>query len=183
MQKSNPMGIKIIKAIKIKKESDINYFKNYNEADIILFDSSGFEKSLSWNFNWIKNINKNQINQAWINIFLGVVLIFMMFFYFNYIFGILAILTLIYLMYIQIKKGEIDNVEIDKNDYSMIISLMLGLVNSNSCSDFKVIPITLPPCLIAVSATIFIKPTLPPPNINSRPFSAISFPICSPAVL
>tara|TARA_B100001057_G_scaffold86233_1_gene82090 strand:+ start:269 stop:1177 length:909 start_codon:yes stop_codon:yes gene_type:complete len=73
----------------------------------------------------IANINKNQINQAWINIFLGVVLIFMTFFYFNYIFGILAILTLIYLMYIQIKKGEIDNVEIDKNDYSMIISLML----------------------------------------------------------
>jgi len=73
----------------------------------------------------ISNINKNQINQAWINIFLGVFLIFMTFFYFNYIFGILAILTLIYLMYIQIKKGEIDNVEIDKNDYSMIISLML----------------------------------------------------------
>ena len=73
----------------------------------------------------IVNINKNQINQAWINIFLGIVLIFMTFFYFNYIFGIVAILTLIYLMYIQIKKGEIDNVEIDKNDYSMIISLML----------------------------------------------------------
>ena len=73
----------------------------------------------------IVNINKNQINQAWINIFLGIVLIFMAFFYFNYIFGIVAILTLIYLMYIQIKKGEIDNVEIDKNDYSMIISLIL----------------------------------------------------------
>ena len=25
-------------------------------ADIILFDSSGYEKSLSWNFRWIKNI-------------------------------------------------------------------------------------------------------------------------------
>ena len=73
----------------------------------------------------IVNINKNQINQAWINIFLGIVLIFMTFFYFNYIFGIVAILTLIYLMYIQIKKGEIDNVEIDKNDYSMIISFIL----------------------------------------------------------
>ena len=73
----------------------------------------------------IVNINKNQINQAWINIFLGIVLIFMAFFYFNYIFGIVAILTLIYLMYIQIKKGEIDNVDIDKNDYSMIISLIL----------------------------------------------------------
>ena len=73
----------------------------------------------------IVNINKNQINQAWINIFLGIVLIFMTFFYFNYIFGIVAILTLIYLMYIQMKKGEIDNSEIDKNDYSTIISLIL----------------------------------------------------------
>ncbi len=73
----------------------------------------------------IVNINKNQINQAWTNIFLGIVLIFMTFFYFNYIFGIVAILTLIYLMYIQMKKGEIDNTEIDKNDYSTIISLIL----------------------------------------------------------
>ncbi len=73
----------------------------------------------------IVNINKNQINQAWINIFLGIFLIFMTFFYFNYIFGIVAILTLIYLMYIQMKKGEIDNTEIDKNDYSTIISLIL----------------------------------------------------------
>ena len=73
----------------------------------------------------IVNINKNQINQAWINIFLGIVLIFMTFFYFNYIFGIVAILTLIYLMFIQMKKGEIDNTEIDKNDYSTIISLIL----------------------------------------------------------
>jgi len=79
----------------------------------------------------IVKINKNQINQAWINIFLGIVLIFMTLFYFNYIFGIVAILTLIYLMYIQIKKGELDNAEIDKNDYSMIISLiliMLGVI-------------------------------------------------------
>ena len=79
----------------------------------------------------IVKINKNQINQAWINIFLGIVLIFMTFFYFNYIFGIFAILTLIYLMYIQIKKGELNNAEIDKNDYSIIISLiliMLGVI-------------------------------------------------------
>ena len=73
----------------------------------------------------IVNINKNQTNQAWINIFLGIVLIIMTFFYFNYIFGIVAILSLVYLMYIQIKKGEINNSEIDKNDYSMIISLIL----------------------------------------------------------
>ena len=79
----------------------------------------------------IVNINKNQINQAWVNIFLGILLIVMTFFYFNYIFGIAAILTLVYLMYIQMKKGEIDNVEIDKNDYSIIISLIfivLGII-------------------------------------------------------
>ncbi len=79
----------------------------------------------------ILNINKNQINQAWINIFLGIVLITMTFFYFNYIFGIVAIIALIYLMYNQIKKGEIDNSDIDKNNYSMIISLIfivLGII-------------------------------------------------------
>ena len=89
----------------------------------------------------IVNINKNQINQAWINIFLGIVLIFMTFFYFNYIFGIVAILTLIYLMYIQMKKGEIDNTEIDKNDYSTIISLILivlGIIFLVSGSDLLV---------------------------------------------
>ncbi len=73
----------------------------------------------------IVNINKNQINQAWINIFLAVVFIIMTFFYFNYIFGIVAIISLIYLMYIQIKKGEIDSSEIDKNNYSIIISIIL----------------------------------------------------------
>ena len=79
----------------------------------------------------IVNINKNQINQAGINIFLGIVLIIMTFFYFNYIFGIVAIITLIYLMYNQIKKAEIDNSEIDKNNFSMIISLIfivLGII-------------------------------------------------------
>ena len=73
----------------------------------------------------IVNINKKQINQAWVNIFLGIVFIIMTFFYFNYIFGIVAIISLIYLMYIQIKKGEIDNSEIDKNNYSIIISIIL----------------------------------------------------------
>ncbi len=89
----------------------------------------------------IVNINKNQINQAWINILLGIVLLCMAFFYFNYIFGILAILTLIYLMYIQMKKGEIDNAEIDKNDYSTIISLILivlGIIFLVSGSDLLV---------------------------------------------
>ena len=76
----------------------------------------------------IVNINKNQINQAWINIILGIVLIIMTFFYFNFIFGLVATTSLIYLMYVQIKKGEIDNLEIDKNDYSITISLILIMI-------------------------------------------------------
>ena len=76
----------------------------------------------------IININKNQINQAWINIILGIVLIIMTFFYFNFIFGLVATTSLIYLMYVQIKKGEIDNLEIDKNDYSITISLILIII-------------------------------------------------------
>ena len=32
-------------------------YKNYeNIVDIILFDSSGLHKSLSWDFNWIKSV-------------------------------------------------------------------------------------------------------------------------------
>ena len=34
------MGIKVIKAIKIKDEEDINIYKEYNNADLILFDSN-----------------------------------------------------------------------------------------------------------------------------------------------
>ncbi len=73
----------------------------------------------------IVNINKNQINQAWINIILGIVLIIMTFFYFNFVFGLVAITSLIYLMYGQIKKGEIHNSEIEKKDYSLTLSLIL----------------------------------------------------------
>ena len=47
---------KIIMALQIKSEKDVLKYKIYeNEADI-LFDSSGLEKSLSWNFDWIKDI-------------------------------------------------------------------------------------------------------------------------------
>ena len=58
----------------------------------------------------------------------GIVLIIMTFFYFNFIFGLVATTSLIYLMYVQIKKGEIDNLEIDKNDYSITISLILIII-------------------------------------------------------
>ena len=35
---------------------------------MILFDSSGFEKSISWNFNWIKNIPLTKMIAGNINI-------------------------------------------------------------------------------------------------------------------
>ena len=42
----NKMGIKVIKAIKIKEEKDIAVYKDYqNIADLILFDSTSMEKS------------------------------------------------------------------------------------------------------------------------------------------
>ena len=44
-------------ALQIKEERDILKYKIYeNSADIILFDSSGLHKSLSWNYNWIKSV-------------------------------------------------------------------------------------------------------------------------------
>ena len=42
------MGLKIIKAIKIKDEADIKYYKQYENADVILFDTPGMEKSIQF---------------------------------------------------------------------------------------------------------------------------------------
>ena len=42
------MGLKIIKAIKIKDESDIKCYKQYENADVILFDTPGMEKSIQF---------------------------------------------------------------------------------------------------------------------------------------
>ena len=47
------MGFKIIKAIKVKEEKDIDKYKEFNNADIILFDTPGMEKSLEFP----KNLN------------------------------------------------------------------------------------------------------------------------------
>ena len=48
---------KIIQAIKVKKKEDINLYKQYiGIADEFLFDSSGMEKSFSFNWNYLKNI-------------------------------------------------------------------------------------------------------------------------------
>ena len=73
----------------------------------------------------ITNITKNQINQAWINIGLGIALILMSFLYFNYIFGIVSMILLILIMYLQFKKGSLDLEEIDKNEYSTLLSIIL----------------------------------------------------------
>ena len=42
------MGIKVIKTIKIKEEKDIELYKNFISADIILFDTPGMEKSIKF---------------------------------------------------------------------------------------------------------------------------------------
>ena len=73
----------------------------------------------------ITNITNNQINQAWINIALGICLIIMSYFYFNYLFGIISLIALTLIMYFQIKKGSILVDDIDKNEYSIFISLIL----------------------------------------------------------
>ena len=73
----------------------------------------------------ITNITKNQINQAWINIALGICLIIMSYFYFNYLFGIISLIALTLIMYFQIKKGSILVDDIDKDEYSIFISLIL----------------------------------------------------------
>ena len=51
---------KIIQAIKVKKREDINLYKQYiGIADEFLFDSSGMEKSFSFNWEYLKNIEIN----------------------------------------------------------------------------------------------------------------------------
>ena len=73
----------------------------------------------------ITNITNNQINQAWINIALGISLIIMSYLYFNYLFGIISLIALTLIMYFQIKKGSILVDDMDKNEYSIFISLIL----------------------------------------------------------
>ena len=42
------MGFKIIKAIKVKEEKDIENYKKFIESDEILFDTPGMEKSIKF---------------------------------------------------------------------------------------------------------------------------------------
>jgi phosphoribosylanthranilate isomerase len=50
------MGLKVIKAIKIKEEKDIDRHKEFDNADIILFDTPGMEKSLEFPKNLITKL-------------------------------------------------------------------------------------------------------------------------------
>ena len=42
------MGFKVIKAIKVNEEKDIDKYKKFDNADIILFDTPGMERSLEF---------------------------------------------------------------------------------------------------------------------------------------
>ena len=54
------MGLRTIKAVKIKDESDIEYYKQFNNADIILFDTPGMEKSIEFPKNLISRLPKGE---------------------------------------------------------------------------------------------------------------------------
>ena len=52
---------KIIQAIKVRKEEDVNLYKQYiGIADEFLFDSPAMEKSSNFNWNYLKNIEINE---------------------------------------------------------------------------------------------------------------------------
>ena len=49
---------KIISAFTVSNQDDINKYKNFEDiADILLFDSKGYEKTQSFNHNFLDNIN------------------------------------------------------------------------------------------------------------------------------
>ena len=49
---------KIITSVQVKKKEDIKKYKSIeNGSDIILWDSTGYEESLSWNYNWLKPVS------------------------------------------------------------------------------------------------------------------------------
>ena len=82
----------------------------------------------------ISNINQNQINQAWINIVLALILIVMSYFIlpFNFLFGISSIVLLFIIMWFQVKQGSLDVSEVEeKVDYSLLVSvifIILGII-------------------------------------------------------
>ena len=50
------MGLKVIKVVKVKEEKDIAKYKEFDNADIILFDTPGMEKSLEFPKNLITKL-------------------------------------------------------------------------------------------------------------------------------
>ena len=54
------MGLKIIKTVKIKDEADIKYYKQYENADVILFDTPGMEKSIQFPEDLISKLPKGK---------------------------------------------------------------------------------------------------------------------------
>jgi len=52
------MGIKVIKAVKIKEEKDILKYKEYSNSELILFDTPGMEKSIEFPRNLISKLPK-----------------------------------------------------------------------------------------------------------------------------
>ena len=58
IKKIKTMGLKIIKAVKISQESDIYKYKNYDDADILLFDTPGMEQSIEFPKDLISKLPK-----------------------------------------------------------------------------------------------------------------------------
>ena len=54
------MGFKIIKAIKVKEEKDIDKYKEFTNADTILFDTPGMEKSYEFPKNLIAKLPQGE---------------------------------------------------------------------------------------------------------------------------
>ena len=116
----------------------------------------------------ISNINQNQINQAWINIVLTLILILMsyLFLSFNFLFGILSIGFLFLIMFMQIKQGFLNVSEVEeRGDYSLLISIILivsGIVLLTFGSDLFVDSainianqLNIPEAIIGVSLVAF----------------------------
>jgi len=53
-------GFKIIKAIKVKEERDIDEYKKFDNVDIILFDTPSMEKSMTFPENLIEKLPKSE---------------------------------------------------------------------------------------------------------------------------
>ena len=53
-------GFKIIKTIKVKEEKDVNGYKEFNNADLILFDTPGMEKSVEFPKDLIRKLPKDE---------------------------------------------------------------------------------------------------------------------------